>query len=102
MQRWLTSFLVLGTLAVLAGAARAERTPMMRTPTTRSQGFRPDITVPYLTTGNSAFGAYSVAPRIYSSPVLDDPNPGTKPVFNLIFYGARQAFGDFSNGATPK
>jgi len=44
-----------------------------------------------------------VAPYIYASPIVDDPRyPQTKPVFNLIFYGASQAFGDQQNGATLK
>ena len=45
----------------------------------------------------------AVAPRIYSSPIVDDPaNPQARPVYNLIFYGGRQAFGDRSNGAVPR
>jgi len=44
-----------------------------------------------------------VAPLIYKSPSVDDPkNPQAKPVFNLIFYGAKQGFGDKSNGAAPR
>jgi hypothetical protein len=69
----------------------------------RSTGTRVDITVPYLTTGNSTFMKGAVAPRIYSSPIVNDPaNPQARPVFNLIFYGAQQAFGDKSNGAVPR
>jgi hypothetical protein len=56
-----------------------------------------------LTTGRSAFNGYSVAPKVYSSPTVDDAkNPGSKPVYNIIFYGSKQAFGDTSNGATPR
>ena len=45
----------------------------------------------------------SVAPRIYASPTVDDPkNPQAKPVYNIIFYGSVQSFGDRSNGAMPK
>jgi hypothetical protein len=45
----------------------------------------------------------AVAPRIYSSPIVDDPrNPQARPVYNLIFYGGQQAFGDRSNGAAPR
>ena len=50
--------------------------------------------------GYTTLGAYSVAPRIYSSPTVSDPtNPNVRPVFNLPFYGSRQSFGDRSNGA---
>ncbi len=59
--------------------------------------------MPYLTNGTSAFGAYSVAPRIFSSPIVDDPaNPQARPVYKLIFYGSQQGFGDRSNGAVPR
>ena len=68
-----------------------------------STGSRVDITVPYLTNGTSAFMPGCVAPRIFSSPIVDDPaNPQARPVYNLIFYGSRQAFGDRSNGAVPR
>jgi hypothetical protein len=44
-----------------------------------------------------------VAPRIYSSPIVDDPkNPGARRVFNLPFYGGVMSFGDRSNGAVSK
>ncbi len=106
MNRWylVTGLLVLGVLIIGAGRVEAGRTVSTRTAGSRSNGSRSDITVPYLTTGRSAFMAnYYVAPRIYSSPVVDDPKyPQQKPVFNLIFYGAKQGFGDFSNGATPR
>lgn len=105
MKRWygLLTLALVGALVVDAGTARAERTPSMRTSGMRSTGARRDITVPYLTTGYSAFMPYSVAPRIYASPIVDDPRyPQVKPVYNLQFYGAQQAFGDRSNGATPK
>jgi hypothetical protein len=86
----------------LAGLATA-REPSIRTSGQKSSGSRPDITVPYLTTGNSAFMHGSVAPKIYSSPIVNDPNnPQAKPVYNLIFYGAVLGFGDKSEGATPR
>lgn len=86
-----------------AEAARADRTQSVRASGQKNNGSKVDITVPYLTTGNSAFGAYSVAPKIYSSSTVDDPkNPQSKPVYNLPFYGAQQGFGDKSNGAKPK
>ena len=87
----------------LAGLAEAGRVPVTRSEGYRNNGTRADITVPYLTTGRSTFMSGYVQPRIYSSPILDDPRyPGVKPVFNLIFYGARQSFGDRSNGASPR
>jgi hypothetical protein len=97
----MTGLLLAGLLVAGAGRAQAERTPMTRTSGQRNTGARNDITVPYLTTGKTAFGAYSVAPRVYASPIVDDPkNPQAKPVYNIIFYGSKQAFGDKSNGAT--
>src|SRR5262245_40440894 len=100
---WIAGALLLGLWLVQAGAARADRVPSTRSSGQKSTGARQDITVPYLTTGYSAFGAYSVAPRIYGSPIVDDPrDPGVRPVYNLIFYGAVQGFGDRSNGATPR
>ena len=76
---------------------------MTRSEGMKSTGSRVDITVPYLTTGSSAFMQGAVAPRIYSSPIVDDPaNPQARPVYNLPFYGGRQAFGDRSNGAAPR
>jgi len=96
-------FSTLAGLVIVAGAVRADHVPSMRSGGQRSTGARSDITVPYLTTGKSAFMPGSAAPRIYASPIVDDPkNPQTKPVYNLIFYGARQSFGDKSNGATPR
>ena len=91
--------LALGT----ACPARADRVPSSKTVLAPSTGTRVDITVPYLTTGRTTLGAWYVAPRVYSSPIVDDPkNPGVKPVFNLIFYGSSNAFGDKSDGATPR
>jgi len=99
-SRWLGKLAALAALATLAGIAMADRTPSMRTAGLRSTGTRPDIAVPYLNNGWNAFNAANVHPRIYSSPNVGDPNaPPTKPIFNLIFYGARQGFGDKSNGA---
>jgi hypothetical protein len=101
--RWLAAALAIGVLVGLTNVASAGRVPMTRNDGQRSNGTREDITVPYLTTGKTAFGAYSVAPRIYSSPIVDDPaNPQARPVYNLIFYGARQSFGDKSNGAVMR
>jgi hypothetical protein len=103
MLRWSgAAALVLGTL-LTAGPARAERVPGTKTENVPSTGSRVDITVPYLTTGRSTLMQGAVAPRIYASPtVTDTANPGAKPVFNLIFYGSSQSFGDKSNGAEPR
>jgi hypothetical protein len=90
-------------LAAAIGEARADRIVSTRTNGQRVTGSRPDITVPYLTNGRNAFQAATVAPLIYKSPNVDDPkNPQSKPVFNLIFYGANQGYGDKSNGAKPR
>jgi hypothetical protein len=61
------------------------------------------MTVPYLNHNGNAFQGYSVAPKIKSSPTVSDlKNPGAKPVYNLPFYGGKQAFGSGSNGAVQR
>jgi hypothetical protein len=104
MKGWCVAsgLVALGLFAVVVGPARADRTPSTRTSGQRSSWPKSDITVPYTTSGASAFMTTgSVAPRIYNSPIVDDPkNPQARPVFNLIFYGSVQAFGSKSNGAT--
>jgi hypothetical protein len=101
--RWAKGVLALALLIAAAAPALADRTPSRRSEGQKSTGARTDITVPYLTTGRSAFGAYSVAPNIYASPVVDDPtNPGGRPCYNLPFYGARMGFGGYNNGAVTK
>jgi hypothetical protein len=98
MIRW--GWLAIVVMAAMTSVASAERTSTARTQGMRSSGTRVDMSVPYLTTGNSTFMSGYVAPRIYSSPIVDDPaNPQARPVYNLLFYGGRQAFGDKSNGA---
>jgi hypothetical protein len=100
---WHTIAVALGFILASSGPALAERVRMVRTEGQKGTGARVDKTVPYGTNGKTAFGAYTVAPLIYKSPVVDDPaNPQAKPVYNLIFYGAKQAAGDQSFGATPK
>jgi hypothetical protein len=102
-RRWIAGLLAAVLVLAANGLARAERVPMTRTSGQKSSGSRTDITVPYLTTGGSAFGAYSVAPRIYATPSVDDPaHPQAQPVYNLIFYGSVQGFGDGNNGAKPR
>jgi hypothetical protein len=100
---WGTGLGVVGLLLVLAGLANADRVGTQRTTGQRSNGVRNDITVPYLTSNRTTFMNGNVAPRIYSSPIVEDSkDPGAKPVFNLPFWGAVQSFGDRSNGATPR
>src|SRR5262249_30982712 len=91
-------------LALGTPAARAERVPSRKVEVEAQHGVRPDIRVPYTTNGNQNLGvAQGVAPRIYNSPVVNDPNdPQSRPVFNLQFYGAIQAYGGLSNGAMPR
>src|SRR5438477_6854461 len=91
-------------LALLAPAARADRVPSSKVQIEPQHGTKPDIRVPYTTNGNQNLGvANGVSPRIYSSPVVDDPrDPQARPVFNLPFYGAIQAFGGASNGAMSR
>jgi hypothetical protein len=99
---WGIGTFVLGLLLVV-GQAEAGRVPTTRSTGQKTTLDRNDITVPYLTSGKTTFMNNNVAPRIYSSPIVDDPrNPGAKPVFNLPFWGAVQSFGDRSNGATPR
>ncbi len=97
---WLAGLLA-GGLFLLP--AHAQHVPGTKTVNPPSTGTRVDITVPYLTSGRSTLMNGYVQPRIYKSPIVDDTrNPGTKPVYNLIFYGSSMDFGDRSNGATPR
>ena len=99
----LLSLLAVAVLAAQTNLARADRVPTVRTPGFYSYGARSDITVPYLTTGRSAFMSQTVEPQILISPNVDNArHPQVVPVFNLIFYGARQGFGDAMNGAEPR
>lgn len=102
--RWSVRIVALGLILAAASWARADRVPTSRTITPKSTGARRDISVPYTTNGRSNFGVYQgVAPKIYGSPIVDDTTyPQSKPVYNLPFWGAEQAFGSKSNGATPK
>ncbi len=91
-------------LALAAAPAFADRVPSSRVPSPpAATGTRPDITVPYLSNGRSTLGAYSVAVKITSSPVVSDKkDPGARPVYNLPFYGGVTAFGDRSNGVLTR
>ena len=99
--RWVAGPLVLGLMLLTAAAVRADRVPSYKTVVPRDPGVRGDITVPYLTNTGSALGVYQgVAPRIYATSIVNDPTqPQARPVYNLIFYGASQAFGGGNEGA---
>jgi hypothetical protein len=128
--RRFAGLLLAAAVLLTSGTAWADHTPTARTPGQRSTGSRTDITVPYLTTGNSAFMPGYVQPKIYASPTVtpygqtvgvvreadggvspreyaspqvnDPTNPQARPVYNIIFYGSVQGFGDRSNGAVPR
>lgn len=104
MSRHLFSkLLALGFVFSFTSAVFADRLPSVRTNGQKSSGSRIDETVPYLTNGRNAFQGYNVAPKIKSSPsVSDRVDPGAKPVYNLPFYGGKQAFGSGSNGAVQR
>ena len=103
MYRLVSGLVAVGVLLLAGAAARADRTPSTRMPSPppATGPSRPDITVPYTTDGRSTLMyAGRVAPRVYSSPIANDPkNPGARPVFNLPFYGSVMSFGSGSNGA---
>jgi hypothetical protein len=106
MNRCFYAAILGGAAMFLAGAdsAQAARTVSLRTQVEWSTGCRQDITVPYLTSWKTTIipGTY-VAPRIYASPNVDDARyPQGMPVFNLIYYGSIQGFGDRSDGAKPR
>jgi hypothetical protein len=92
--------LALGLFLLATGPAMADRVPSTKAIGPATAPVRNPVFVPYTTNGYTTLGAYSVAPRIYSSPTVSDPtNPNVRPVFNLPFYGSRQSFGSRSNGA---
>lgn len=100
----LTSILALGAFLLVTNIAEAGRTPIVRVPTIRARGVRPNIAVPYLTNRRSTFGVYNgVAPRIYSAPVVNNPrNPGARPTYNIPFYGGKMGFSGRANGAVTR
>ncbi len=105
MSRWLAMMgLTALAFGLTASAANASRVPSSRVITAPNPGCRPDGRVPYLTNGYSTLGVYQgVAPAVYASPNVNVPGPvQIKPVFNLPFYGAIQAFGTWSDGATAR
>jgi hypothetical protein len=98
----LAALLALG-ITIFASADALARTPTMRTTGQRDPGVKGDHAVPYLTTGNSAFFSGFVGPQIISCQnVIDPVSSNAKPVYNIIFYGAKQSFGDKFNGATSR
>jgi hypothetical protein len=102
-NRLFSKLLALGFVCVFTGAAFADRLPSTRTMGQRSSGSRIDMTVPYLSNGRNNFRGYDVAPQIKYSPIVSDSvNPGLKPVYNLPFYGGKQAFGSGSQGAVQR
>ena len=102
-KRILSRMLALGFVFCATSSAFGDRVPSTRTNGQKSTGSRIDQTVPYLTNGRNAFQGYNVAPQIKSSPIVSDlTNPGAKPVYNLPFYGGKQAFGSGSNGAVQR
>lgn len=101
--RFFSNAVALGFIFGFAGIAFADRLPSTRTNGQKSSGSRIDQTVPYLTNGRNAFRGYDVAPQVKSSPTVSDKaDPGAKPVYNLPFYGGKQAFGSGSNGAVQR
>jgi hypothetical protein len=105
MRKLVTGGLLVAGLFILSsGNAFAGRIPSVRNPGTRNPGVRGDMSVPYLTTGNTAFMTTSyVAPRIIESPQLDNPNrPAVLPTFNLQYWGGVQGIGNDFNGSVPR
>jgi hypothetical protein len=100
----LFSLAALGTLILLVSTADAARVPSSKAITLPSIApGRVDVTVPYTTNGRSTLGVYQgVSPYIYAYPALTDPiNHGGVGVYNLPFYGGKQALSSNNPGATP-
>ena len=63
------ALLVLGSLLLICGSARADRVPSRKAASLRCPGVRGDHTVPYTTNGFSTLGVWQgVSPYIYSAP----------------------------------
>ena len=72
--RWAAGPLVLGLLVLTADAARADRVPSQKTVIPTNRGCTATSRCRTSPTATSALGVYQgVAPRVYSSPILDDP-----------------------------
>jgi hypothetical protein len=96
-------------LVLVLGSARADqyvsgaRTTGTRVTAPYTPGARGDITVPYLTSGNSLQLGNGVAPIVYAAPTLSNPAaPGIEPNYNLIYYGAAKGFSGVSVGSTQR
>jgi hypothetical protein len=93
-----------GLFLLSSGDAFAGRVPSVRTAGMRMPGVKGDNSVPYLTTGNSAFMKTTyVAPKVIESPELNDPKlPAVSPTYNLQFWSGVEGMGDDFNGAVPR
>lgn len=91
-------------LLALAGLTEAGRVPSRKADGQRDPGPRGDVTVPYLTNGNTTLGVYQgVAPKVISDASINDPkNAGVLPVYNLPFYGSKTGVNDTNPGAMPR
>ncbi len=89
----------------LATTTEAGRVPSRKTTLIPAHGARPDITIPYVTNGRSTLGVWQgVSPIIYSNPGLGNgPDaPQARPVYNLIYYGAKLHPSSQIGGAMPR
>ncbi len=105
MRRFIPGGLLFTALFFLCnGDAFAGRIPSVRTAGMRMPGVKGDHSVPYLTTGNSAFMTTTyVAPKVIESPELSAPKlPAVLPTYNLQFWGGVEGIGDNFNGAVPR
>ncbi len=102
--RWSSGLLAVAAALFAVSAAHAERVPSSKAVAPTVSTAKNDIFVPYTTNGRGTLGvAQGVAPRIYSSPDVEDSRyPDTRRVYNLPFWGGVQAFGSKSNGAVPR
>jgi hypothetical protein len=96
--------LLAGLFFLSCGDAFAGRTPSVRTSGMRMPGVKGDQSVPYLTTGKSAFMSTTyVAPKVMESPQLNNPRlPAVEPTFNLQFWSGVEGMGDDFNSAVPR
>jgi len=102
-QTWMCMALLASLMLPGVGSAQGAKVLTTRTAGWKSPGVRGDISVPYLTTGTTAFirGNY-VGVRIYSATMVDEPYlPDVRPAYNLPFWGGIQAFSVRANGVMP-